>query len=59
MGGIIAGLGGKPVLINGPKDHMHVLFVLPPRLSLSDIVEKLKASSSKWAAKTWPALAFS
>jgi REP element-mobilizing transposase RayT len=59
MGGIIASLRGKPVLINGPKDHVHVLFVLPASLSLSELMEKLKANSSKWAAKRWPALRFS
>jgi REP element-mobilizing transposase RayT len=59
MGGIIASLKGKPVLINGPKDHVHVLFVLPASLSLSELMEKLKANSSKWAAKRWPALRFS
>jgi REP element-mobilizing transposase RayT len=59
MGGIIASLRGKPVLINGPKDPVHVLFVLPASLSLSEFMEKLKANSSKWAAKRWPALRFS
>ena len=48
MGGIISQLRGKPVLINGPKDHVHLLFVLPASLSLSDCMEKLKANSSKW-----------
>jgi putative transposase len=27
MGGIIKKLGGKPILINGPRDHVHALFV--------------------------------
>jgi len=49
MGGIITNLRGKPVLINGPKDHVHLLFVLPASLALSDFMEKLKANSSKWA----------
>ena len=48
MGGIINSLKGKPILINGPKDHVHLLFVLPASLSLSDFMEKLKANSSKW-----------
>jgi putative transposase len=48
MGGIISQLGGKPVLINGPKDHVHLLLVLPTTLSLADFMEKLKANSSKW-----------
>ena len=48
MGGIINNLRGRPILINGPKDHVHLLFVLPATLSLSDFMEKLKANSSKW-----------
>jgi putative transposase len=48
MGGIITSLRGKPLLINGPKDHVHLLFVLPSTLSLADFMEKLKANSSKW-----------
>jgi REP element-mobilizing transposase RayT len=49
LGGIITNLWGKPVLINGLKDHVHLLFVLPASLSLPDCMEKLKATSSKWA----------
>jgi REP element-mobilizing transposase RayT len=59
MGGIITNLRGKPVLINGPKDHVHLLFVLPTTLSLADFMEKLKANSSKWANEVWPRRAFS
>ena len=49
LGGIITNLRGKPVLINGPKDHVHLLFVFPASLALSDFMEKLKANSTKWA----------
>jgi len=49
LGGIITNLRGQPVLINGPKDHVHLLFVLPASLAPSDFMEKLKANSSKWA----------
>ena len=49
LGGIVTNLRGKPVLINGPSDHVHLLFVLPASLALSDFMEKLKANSSKWA----------
>ena len=49
MGGIITNLRGKPILINGPQDHVHLLFVLPASLALADFMEKLKANSSKWA----------
>jgi len=47
-------LKGKPVLINGPSDHVHLLFVLPTTLSLADMMEKLKANSSKWAKANSP-----
>jgi putative transposase len=48
MAGIIKRLKGQPLLINGPNDHVHLLFVLPPTLPLSDLMEKVKANSSKW-----------
>jgi REP element-mobilizing transposase RayT len=48
MAGIIKRLKGQPLLINGPNDHVHLLFVLPPTLALSDLMEKVKANSSKW-----------
>jgi putative transposase len=48
MAGIIKRLKGQPLLINGPNDHVHLLFVLPPTLPLFDLMEKVKANSSKW-----------
>ena len=58
LGGIITNLRGKPVLINGPRDHVHLLFVLPASLALSDFMEKLKANSSKWAKEHTPGFAW-
>ncbi len=54
MAGLIKKLGAQTVLINGPRDHIHALFILPARLSLSDMMEKLKANSSKWVHQRWP-----
>jgi REP element-mobilizing transposase RayT len=59
LGGIITNLSCKPVLINGPADHVHLLFVLSARLSLADLMEKLKANSSKWANQRSPRRGFS
>jgi len=53
MGGIIAQLRGKPILTGGPKDHVHLLFVLPCSLSVADLMEKVKANSSKWVKNRW------
>jgi REP element-mobilizing transposase RayT len=54
MAGIIAQLKGRPVIVNGPKDHVHLLFVLPAALPLADLMEKLKANSSKWVHEESP-----
>ena len=54
MAGIITRLKARPILINGPKDHVHVLLVLPASLPLSDLMEKLKANSSKWVHDEFP-----
>jgi REP element-mobilizing transposase RayT len=58
MGGIIGRLKGQSLLVNGPKEHVHLLFVLPAALSLSEMMEKVKANSSKWANERWPAIGF-
>lgn len=48
----IAGVGknfDSPVLqIGGIADHIHVLFNLSRKMSLSDFVEEIKKNSSKW-----------
>jgi len=54
MGGIIAKLHGQSLLINGPSDHVHLLFVQPAALGLAEIMEKGKANSSRWVHTRWP-----
>ncbi len=49
----ISRLKGKPVIVNGPRDHVHILFSLPAVLALSDAMEKLKANSCKWVHNRW------
>jgi putative transposase len=55
MGGIFRELGATPLLINGPTDHVHVLAVLPAKLAVAEILNKVKANSSEWVHKTFPA----
>jgi len=55
MGGIFRELGATPLLINGPTDHVHVLAVLPAKLAVAEILNKVKANSSGWVHKTFPA----
>ncbi len=58
LGGIVRELGGAPYLINGTADHLHALVSLPPTLAISEALGKLKANSSKWVHRRWPARPF-
>jgi REP element-mobilizing transposase RayT len=40
--------GCKPFAVNGTDDHVHLLVGVKPDTSLSDLVRRLKSSSSKW-----------
>ena len=45
--GIINNKGGRLYRINSMSDHVHLLFSIPPSVSLSDFMKAIKASSSK------------
>jgi putative transposase len=34
--------------VGGWNDHVHIFFGLPPRLCLSDLIQRVKANSSRW-----------
>jgi putative transposase len=46
--GIIQGYDHKLLAINGMPDHVHVFFGMRPVQSLSDLMQDIKAGSSKW-----------
>jgi putative transposase len=46
--GIISSNKHKLLAINGMPDHIHILFGLRPYQSLSDLMQDVKGSSSKW-----------
>ena len=48
ISGIIKQQGHKLIIINGMEDHVHILIGLRPNQSLSDLVKKVKESSSRW-----------
>lgn len=48
IGGILRELGAIPLAIGGIEDHIHHLFVYPPRLSIADIMRTVKSNSSGW-----------
>ncbi len=55
LAGILRQLNGKSFTVNGSEDHVHVLASLPPKLAIADVIERLKACSSKWIHETFPA----
>lgn len=46
--GIIQKQKHKLVIINGVNDHIHILLGYRPHQSLSDLLQDIKGSSSKW-----------
>jgi REP element-mobilizing transposase RayT len=48
LGGILRNYKSIPIQIGGTSDHLHVLCTLPKTMSLADLVEEIKKSSSKW-----------
>jgi REP element-mobilizing transposase RayT len=48
MAAVLQNLGCSPVLINSVEDHVHILFELARTVSVSEVVEEVKKSTSKW-----------
>ena len=48
MGGIIRGEGGSLLEIGGVPDHVHILARFKPDVSVSEMIKRTKAKSSKW-----------
>jgi putative transposase len=51
LGGIVRGLDGTALEVNGMADHGHILARLRPTTSLSEFMSKLKSNSSGWAKR--------
>ena len=46
--GIVENHGHKMLQVNSMPDHVHLLFGLRPKESLSDLIKSVKGDSSKW-----------
>ena len=57
MATVLQNLGCAPVLINSVEDHAHLLFDLARTISISQAVEDVKKSSSKWVKTQGPEFA--
>ncbi|MDQ8189889.1 IS200/IS605 family transposase [Roseibacillus persicicus] len=56
LGKVLINLKCHPVIINSVDDHIHLLFDLARTVSMSQVVEDLKKSSSKWLKTQHPNL---
>ena len=54
IGGIIRGLGGICLELNGTEDHVHLLAKLRPDSALSDVL--IKANATGWMHEVFPEL---
>ena len=48
ISGIIKANNHKLLAINGMPDHLHILVGMRPSQSVSDLMQDIKANSSKW-----------
>lgn len=46
--GIVQNYGHKMLAINGVSDHIHIFIGMRPTQSISDLMQDVKGSSSKW-----------
>lgn len=53
IGAVSRRMGINPIAIGGTSDHLHLLLSIPPNLSVSFIMQKLKSISSKWMNDTF------
>ncbi len=57
MATVLQNLGCPPVLINSVEDHVHILFELGRTVAVSEAVEEVKKTSSKWIKTMGPEFA--
>ena len=48
MASILKSEGQIPIIINGMPDHVHLVFIMKPTMSVSDLMRVVKSNSSRW-----------
>ncbi|MGB9106933.1 MAG: transposase, partial [Terriglobales bacterium] len=48
IGGIARRCGMTAIAVGGIADHVHILLLLPPTITLAEAMQKIKANSSRW-----------
>src|SRR5947209_16963766 len=55
---VATGMDVHPVAIGGMDDHLHLLLVLPPDVTLARVINAIKVNSSRWVKARVPAFAW-
>lgn len=53
IGGVITNKQGKLICAGGIEDHLHLLVSLPSTVDIAEIVNAIKANSSRWIHETF------
>lgn len=48
MASILKNLNSPPLIINSMPDHVHILFRVSKTITIADVMEEVKKSTSKW-----------
>ena len=48
IGNLVNETGCSNLIVSGVEDHVHVFFKLIPKIDVSDVMQSVKAKSSKW-----------
>jgi REP element-mobilizing transposase RayT len=56
IGGVIGAVGAQPLGVGGTTNHVHLLLGLGPAVTVSEIVNRIKSNSSKWARQAAPVM---
>lgn len=51
IAGIARNLGVEVMAIGGSSEHVHMLIALPAKLALAEVMQKVKANSSRWLTR--------
>jgi REP element-mobilizing transposase RayT len=54
VGGILNNKGAKLLAAGGRPDHVHFLVSMPSTISIADMVNAMKANSSRWVHENLP-----
>ena len=54
MAGVLQQIGCEPILINGVEDHVHILSNLSRTVTVAQLVEEAKKTTSKWMKDQGP-----